>query len=535
MKLLKFKYEIIAAGLIAMFTAQSFLLNNEGWARRIFNPVINTTQRYSLGITPEFKGIDTDNNSLKNIIDNSGVTTEHIPVIRSFIEEEFDGPQLESICETAGPPTQELFNSYIQLKNMYEIRGFSKSLYSPKDFCNWLEDGFKPEHLPAIGAFIKTGGWGSYDIEDIYEAGLTPTFELYTYWRQLESYNYYPFQFCDLLERGIEYLPRVIIALESDVPMSKIESTVKDNEGDGGLVELFMGLFPYNFKTSEIMELYRNGATKDDLPWFIEQCKQETVIDVIEGFYKKNGLDLEPLILEKIFSDKVSYAELYDGDKITVGVYCQLSQDKEKITEFISKVNPETKKRGLECIFLETKQDFIEAMKNYDIILFAGHANIGRGMNFNDKNQLHDYLRMGQETLVIPSKYANKLGPDDKIIEQLDNGSVIVHGGSEGLNNLEIGADVFFYLCCRGNTYYRGIMEKKYPNLEFVSTNFEVSCAVIPFTKQLILGLEKGESLGKLLKKINYDASNLLPEGIEAERKVYLNSNIPYPETLVSN
>ncbi len=242
----------------------------------------------------------------------------------------------------------------------------------------------------------------------------------------------------------------------------------------------------------------------------------------------------------RMFSPRVSFEKLYDDDdgdgegEITLGIYCQFPNDISRVNSKLLEIlgsdrdiknvlawlEPIAASRRIKLKYLETKQDFIDPMRNYDIKFFAGHAGCGRGPDFSREAGEHDYLRMGRDILTIPEYY---LHDDDEVIEYLHNGLVRIRGGSQDLDGLQVGCDVFIYEGCRTELYYRAILAERFPQLDFVGTNYATSYMPSDLITALVIGLAREMPLDEALRTTEALLRQDLLDAIKSEMEMYKN------------
>jgi len=291
-----------------------------------------------------------------------------------------------------------------------------------------------------------------------------------------------------------------------------------------------------------VVGLYAAGISLEEIDFHIEHGAENA--NILDAVFRSAAfvpaLDIRRAA-QMPFSDRRGYEELYDDDdndgigEITIGVYCQFIEDvisnDKMIKDVIEQLAARAEKRRIVIKPLNSKDEFKAAMAGYDIVMFYGHANCGRGPDFGRGSEPNDYLRMGKDELLIPGKYLHN---DDEVIRRLENGNVVIKGGSEGIDAMEVNADMFFYLGCRTDRYYRGVLQQKLPQLDFLGTNYASNAKAHLDLRSLILGLIKCRTLAEIIPDMEkVEGFNLL-QGILVERQTYKN-NLPlsgYPNRM---
>jgi len=259
----------------------------------------------------------------------------------------------------------------------------------------------------------------------------------------------------------------------------------------------------------------------------------EVIREIIMG--DKKARKTNPKKLPKgRFSDKVDYQALYDDGNVSVGIYCQFEREHDYVASVISNLHSRAESSLVELHLLSTEADFRSAWTNYDVVVYSGHANQGRGPDFLKDKKRRKCIRMGADVLNIPASCVYTLGSDDEIIERLPDGSVKVKGGSEGLDSLGDGPDVFMYMCCRGNTYYRPVFDEKRPEIEFVSTNYEGNGQPWSLMRLLVYTIERRAKLKIFIDALESVVDFNIKRGIRDEKERYKNPG-PYQKVMFSN
>jgi len=234
------------------------------------------------------------------------------------------------------------------------------------------------------------------------------------------------------------------------------------------------------------------------------------------------------------FSDKVSYGNLYDDDKIEIGIYCQFPQDRAEAQQTIHRISARASKSGIEFTMLDSFAAFTNSFSHSDISMYSGHANSGRGPDFSGMGEQRDCWRIGEGTLVLSPRNTWTIGKDDTVIERLPGGFAKIKGGSEGLDKVEATPDAFFYYCCRGNVYYRNVLETKAPRTEFISTNYDSNTDPTAALEILLYTLERRLQVEDFLRAMNRILGRNL-QSCQRTEKIEYNNPGPYPSVMYSN
>jgi len=233
---------------------------------------------------------------------------------------------------------------------------------------------------------------------------------------------------------------------------------------------------------------------------------------------------------EENFSEKISYADLYDDGTITIGIYLQ--NDREitfkKASVDASRVLFEdvAKKRKIEVHEIKDEKDFREALAKYDVVIFSGHGNIGRGLNFGTMKK-PQYFKMGKDVAVIPSFYADEkhkyLYEDEEVIGKMEDGSIQIRAGAQDLEGLEVKCDVLAVLCCRGVPYYAEVFNKRFPDTEFVSTRYECGFSPGVLLDRMVRTFANVGTSKALLEDLNKSHKLRMLEIKYREKRIYKN------------
>lgn len=232
-------------------------------------------------------------------------------------------------------------------------------------------------------------------------------------------------------------------------------------------------------------------------------------------------------IMESPYSEKVTWADLWDDGTLSVSVYFEDPEEEKSFREYQQTlVGPPVAYK-----VLNSRQEFETALAEDDFVVFFGHANLGRGMNFS-RGQGYDLLRMGKDEILI--KWEDIIA-GDKVIE--DRGeNVLIKAGSSGLDGLVINADVVIYSGCRTNIYYSDVFKGRFPDVEFVGTNFvPIYSQLAPLLVSLEFTLASEHGISTFLSVINKLNAPGRAESIDIEINDYGNVQDSYPEALFSN
>ena len=154
---------------------------------------------------------------------------------------------------------------------------------------------------------------------------------------------------------------------------------------------------------------------------------------------------------------------------------------------------------------LRTRQELLDSFARDSIVLYFGHANFGKGIIFPPHSG-DAPIPMGRDTLLIPERH---LAPEDTVIARLDNGLIRIRGGADGLKNLNVQCNLFGYLGCRTDLYFRDIWQAHFPRVDFVATTYVThSIAAAPaILHTWLTGLQRGHSLAAIIHDLNQNQS----------------------------
>ena len=129
-----------------------------------------------------------------------------------------------------------------------------------------------------------------------------------------------------------------------------------------------------------------------------------------------------------------------------------------------------------------------------------GHANFGKGIIFPTRRRPHPH---GTRQLPPRTPSAPKTPSSPA-----DNGSSY-RGGADGLKHLNVQCNLFGYLGCRTDLYFRDIWQAHFPRVDFVATTYVThSIAAAPaILHTWLTGLQRGHSLAAIIHDLNQNQS----------------------------
>ena len=225
---------------------------------------------------------------------------------------------------------------------------------------------------------------------------------------------------------------------------------------------------------------------------------------------------------DRRFSDHWSYGQLFEQGRITIGIYNADPLVRARLDRMIRDCSLASSNR-ITVRWLRSREELIHSFAHDTIVLYFGHANVGKGIVFDEQNK-EPPLRMGRETLVVPRR---TLAEGDVVLEDLGDGFVQIQGGSQGLQDLVVSCKGFGYLGCRTDSYFREIWKARFPTVDFIATTY--ACTTVAMAPEilhtLVRGLQEGRTLGEIVHAMNQGQASTILFGRIKETAQYRNRN----------
>lgn len=204
---------------------------------------------------------------------------------------------------------------------------------------------------------------------------------------------------------------------------------------------------------------------------------------------------------DRRFSAQWTYGELSDNGSIAIGVY-GVHPDNDSRLAPLARACPETAGSPVSIRWLRSRDDLLRAFAEDDLVLYFGHAHVGRGIVFDGPGP-EEPLWMGRDVLAVPRKY---LSPSDVVLEDLGNGILLIQGGSQGLHGLDVRCKVFGYFGCRTDRYFRETWHARFPRVDFIGTAYVCNTLTLApgILSTLVQGLRQGHPLADIVPAMNH-------------------------------
>lgn len=201
------------------------------------------------------------------------------------------------------------------------------------------------------------------------------------------------------------------------------------------------------------------------------------------------------------FSARWTHDELRDDGLIRIACFAQEPEIRDRLAAVAAA--PRWSDPRIRVEVGRTVEDFRRAVAEADLVLFAGHANLGRGIELGQGDEA-GFIPMAPPRLSIPVRH---LKPDDVILEPATNGRVVVRGSSAGLDALDFRCKGFWYLGCRTEAYYRDALRERAPRMDLVTTRYVIPVdagdGVRTIVLTLIHGLQARAALADIVAELN--------------------------------
>ena len=200
-----------------------------------------------------------------------------------------------------------------------------------------------------------------------------------------------------------------------------------------------------------------------------------------------------PIPDSRPFSSRWSYGQLPSSGVLDVGVYCAdpaFAASIDRIARDCSAPLPSN--RWIQIHLLRSRDDLLRSLALDSFVLYFGHANLGRGIEFSDP------------TLEPP------ISLDDP--------------------SLRVGCRAFAYLGCRTDNYYRAAWHARHPRTDFVATTYVCHAAAMApeLLRRFVWGLHQGSDLAAIVDSFNQISAHAILHGRVQEIAKYANpSNHP--------
>jgi len=229
-----------------------------------------------------------------------------------------------------------------------------------------------------------------------------------------------------------------------------------------------------------------------------------------------------------LFTDRWRFADLWADKPLRIGVYSQDNYDTERFSKAV--VVPPALAPKIHLHYLKTERDFLDALATDDIVLFFGHANLGRGLYFAPARGGHGLLPLGNEILSMPARYRKD---SDVVIGATSNGLLLVGRSASALAQLTVNCKVFWCLACRSDAYYRDMWTNRYPRCHLVTVNYLWnSISNTRVLAELMEGLQNRHPLQTIIARINAASAADILFGRVAEITDYGNATNLSPRLL---
>lgn len=204
------------------------------------------------------------------------------------------------------------------------------------------------------------------------------------------------------------------------------------------------------------------------------------------------------------FSSHWRYGDLFRNHRLSIGVYILAPALPDGLDTLLGD-HPAGPGNTITLRLLRTRQELLDSFARDSIVLYFGHANFGKGIIFPPHSG-DAPIPMGRDTLLIPERH---LAPEDTVIARLDNGLIRIRGGADGLKNLNVQCNLFGYLGCRTDLYFRDIWQAHFPRVDFVATTYVThSIAAAPaILHTWLTGLQRGHPLTAIIHDLNQNQS----------------------------
>ena len=230
---------------------------------------------------------------------------------------------------------------------------------------------------------------------------------------------------------------------------------------------------------------------------------------------------------DRRFSARWTHGQLRDDGPVTIGVF-GVDPANDRRLDGIARAGAAAANAPVVLRWLRSRDDLLRSFATDDIVLYFGHANVGRGIVFSGPGE--EPLWMGRDILDVPRDHVL---PTDVVLEDPGDGLVRIQGGSPGLDGLDVRCKVFGYLGCRTDRYFRGTWQARFPATDFIGTTYACNTSALApgILAAFVQGLRDGRSLADIVAALNQDRAADLLFGRLKETAKYRNS-ADLPDTL---
>lgn len=267
-----------------------------------------------------------------------------------------------------------------------------------------------------------------------------------------------------------------------------------------------------------VQHLVQEHSAKQTLiSWGLEPTRENVALYLSMehgGGLTGSPVEMEPFVRPQTaiatrtaFSPHWTYEQLFESPPLRIGIYNQDPEANRWIEPLAQNLN-RTSTHTLFVHLLHSREELIRSFAEDTIVLYFGHANIGRGILFGPPHA-EAPIRMGSETLVMPEDH---LFESDVILNHLSNGFVRIQGGSEDLDDLTVNCKVFGFFGCRTDLYYRDIWQERFPTVDFIGTTYVChTTALAPaLLHELLQGIGNGRSFCDIITRMNQKKSSAI-------------------------
>ena len=230
--------------------------------------------------------------------------------------------------------------------------------------------------------------------------------------------------------------------------------------------------------------------------------------------------DLPAIPPDAPFSGHWRYGDLFRNHGLSIGVYIHALPLPDGLADLIGD-HPAGPGNTLTLRLLRSRRDLVESFARDAVVLYFGHANFGKGILFDPRSG-EAPIPMGRDTLLVPERH---LAPGDEVLGRLDNGLIRIRGGADGLKDLDVQCNVFGYLGCRTDPYFRDVWQAHVPCVDFVATTYVTHSvdAAPGILRTWISGLQRGQTLAAIVDDLNRNQSAAILFGRMSETTRYRN------------